>query len=316
MSSRKTLVVVPVYNRASIVQQTLDSIARQTLLPDMVVVVDDGSTDNTLAVVQAWLSSHPDVKVRILKSSNQGAAKARNLAVSSITDNDDIEFVAFLDSDDHWPEDFLARSVQALAQDTDAVATSTDRDFVYVDSAQSKLQSLQELSDRPLLWLFRNDAGIGSCSLFRFRQFVNAGAYPSHIPTGHDVVIFGKLAMSGKWLHLPGQPTRFSRSSSPAGNKQHGGHLHQRYPDYLTWWAKAFHELWAMSPPDVQTLPEIRRILGKRWRHAGRNALARQALQEAQYCLRHATKLQPWSPKIRALQLKLSFLQMGSRNVA
>jgi hypothetical protein len=312
MTEFTTLVVVPVFNRASIVSQTLDSIAKQTLRPDIVVLVDDGSTDNTLEVIEAWKNEHSNIDLRILPTSNQGASKARNLAVAST--NESVDFVAFLDSDDCWPCDFLARSVAALTADPSAVATSTDREFVSVDTQFRKFQSLQDLAIQPLLWFFRNDAGIGSCSLFRFNNLQLAGGYPEHIPTGHDVVLFGRIAVQGKWLHLPGSPTMFSRSSGASGSA-HGGHLHQRYPDYLTWWAKAFQELWIMAPQELQALPEVRQTLGKRWRHAGRNALLRRDLREARDCLRKASALHPWSPKIWALQVKLSLLQFGDQHV-
>jgi glycosyltransferase involved in cell wall biosynthesis len=94
MQNRPTIsVVIPVYNRSALIGQALDSIARQTLPVDEVVVVDDGSTDGTREAI-----SRHSTPVRYIYQENQGPSAARNKGIKEARG----EYIAFLDSDDLW----------------------------------------------------------------------------------------------------------------------------------------------------------------------------------------------------------------------
>src|SRR3712207_2443148 len=87
-------VVIPVYNRAALVGATLDSVLGQEFEGEFeVVVVDDGSTDETPAVLARY-----GERVRVLRQENAGPGAARNLGIRTARG----EYVAFLDSDDLW----------------------------------------------------------------------------------------------------------------------------------------------------------------------------------------------------------------------
>jgi glycosyltransferase involved in cell wall biosynthesis len=93
-------VIVPAYNRAHLIGRALESLRRQTYRDFEVVLGDDGSTDNTIAVAQkAW----PELKVARLPV-NRGASSARNAAICASSGH----FLAFLDSDDEWLPEKLA----------------------------------------------------------------------------------------------------------------------------------------------------------------------------------------------------------------
>lgn len=225
----KTLVVVPVFNREESVIETLTSVATQTHLPDLLVVVDDGSSDSSLKLVNEWLIRNPHLGVRVEATDNQGAARARNLAFEKYADG--MELVAFLDSDDLWPDDFLDRARSALELNPTAIAASTDRLFIplLAPGEAPNLSSLHELPSDPWGWMIQHGAGIGSCTVFRASAFKTAKCYPEEFPTGHDTVIFGRVAQLGSWCHLPGKPTIFARFKGQDGGI--GWHLHERYID-------------------------------------------------------------------------------------
>ena len=63
----KITVVIPVFNRASLIACALDSVAAQTLLPADILVVDDGSTDGMAERVEGWSHRHPDLTVRCIR---------------------------------------------------------------------------------------------------------------------------------------------------------------------------------------------------------------------------------------------------------
>ncbi len=80
MSDPKVSVIVPVYNGAAIIQRCLDAVASQQLTPDHfeLIVVDDGSKDQTAEVVQSWFAAHPQIRGRYVHQTNAGPAAARN----------------------------------------------------------------------------------------------------------------------------------------------------------------------------------------------------------------------------------------------
>jgi glycosyltransferase involved in cell wall biosynthesis len=115
MSDKNLLVsvVVPAYNRAELIVEALQSVWTQTYRPIELIVVDDGSTDDTRDRVLKWSNGHnggPDFSVQYLHQDNRGANAARNLGIRHSTG----EMVAFIDSDDRWLPGKLERQVPIL----------------------------------------------------------------------------------------------------------------------------------------------------------------------------------------------------------
>jgi glycosyltransferase involved in cell wall biosynthesis len=101
----KLSVIIPVYNRAGMIRDTIASVVDCGLDDLEIVIVDDGSTDQTAEVVGA-LGSH----VRYLRQSNAGPAAARNTGFAASRG----QYVAFLDSDDHWLPGAVPKLVRLL----------------------------------------------------------------------------------------------------------------------------------------------------------------------------------------------------------
>lgn len=103
-------VVIPVFNGAAYIAQAIESVLSQTLPPDEVLVIDDGSTDGTAELVRRY---QPRVSYR--HQPNQGPGAARSFGIHQ--SNGDL--LAFLDSDDLWLPDKLRLQKDALDQDPD-----------------------------------------------------------------------------------------------------------------------------------------------------------------------------------------------------
>ena len=112
-------IILPTYNRVRFLPDAFDSIRRQTFSDWELVVVDDGSTDNTEAVVAEWMPRLGG-RARYVKQQNRGAYGARNTGLGHVTR----EYVAFFDSDDLWLPHHLAKCVAALD-------SAPDVDWVY-----------------------------------------------------------------------------------------------------------------------------------------------------------------------------------------
>ena len=108
-------VIVPVYNGEKYVVAALESIRAQTCADWHLILVDDGSTDGTAAV----LARYPrDRRIEIVRQEHLGLAAARNRGQASCT----AQHVAFLDADDMWQPTYLAEMVQELTANPSAVA--------------------------------------------------------------------------------------------------------------------------------------------------------------------------------------------------
>ncbi len=98
-------VVIPAYNASAFIERTLESVLRQTLAPASIIVVDDGSVDDTAALVRRFVEAHPEQKIVLLSQSNKGISGARNAGLKIATS----EFVALVDADDMWEPEKLER---------------------------------------------------------------------------------------------------------------------------------------------------------------------------------------------------------------
>lgn len=111
-------VVIPTYNRAHVVGRAIRSVLNQTYQDFEIIVVDDGSTDNTEEVVKSF----NDPRIRYIRhEENRGGSAARNTGIRAARG----AYIAFLDSDDEWLPEKLAKQVQKMTCSGDQVG------FVY-----------------------------------------------------------------------------------------------------------------------------------------------------------------------------------------
>jgi glycosyltransferase involved in cell wall biosynthesis len=103
-------VVMPAWNNADTIGRALASIAAQTRRPAEVIVVDDGSTDDTIAQVAAMAGAMNGIRLRLFTQPNQGAGAARNRAVAAAGGR----WLAFLDADDSWLPAKIERSLAVV----------------------------------------------------------------------------------------------------------------------------------------------------------------------------------------------------------
>jgi teichuronic acid biosynthesis glycosyltransferase TuaG len=110
-------VIMPAYNAAGTLRESIDSILSQTCARWELIVVDDASTDGTAAVARAYADKDPRVRY-FINERNVGAALARNRGINLAAGN----YIAFLDSDDIWREDKLLK--QSMFMETRQAAIS------------------------------------------------------------------------------------------------------------------------------------------------------------------------------------------------
>lgn len=109
----KISIVIPVYNVGQYLCQCLDSIITQTIQDYEVILVDDGSTDESPSICDKYAEKNK--RFTVIHQKNEGSAKARNTGLDKATG----EYIAFIDSDDWINEDHL-QNLQKRAEETEA----------------------------------------------------------------------------------------------------------------------------------------------------------------------------------------------------
>ena len=259
--SSETIVVIPTMNRATLVIDALDAILKQTLQPDCLVVVDDGSTDHSLEVIRNWKSrTNPPFETKLIALPyNMGVAVARNIGFAQARSNH--RYVYFLDSDDIPPPHFLQHTTAALKQRPDAAAVTADRFFYNKNKKKaffSSYASIGTVNSRPWLPILTVD-GIGPASLFRSASIRQLGGYNESRLFGEDGELFFRLVHSGPWLYISTCPVTIRHIDTSVSNpyidikeKVHA-HMFEN-------WVKIF------SKQELAFLPVHNRILARKWK--------------------------------------------------
>ena len=123
-------VIVPCYNAAPFVGEAITSILNQSCLPEEIVIVDDGSTDDSVAQIGRF-----EGQVRLLRQANAGAAAARNAGLAATCG----QLVAFLDADDLWPPDSLSSRLAAMERSRADIVFGAVRELVDTGSPDTLL---------------------------------------------------------------------------------------------------------------------------------------------------------------------------------
>jgi glycosyltransferase involved in cell wall biosynthesis len=240
------------------------------VLPRQLIVVDDGSTDDSVESVRQWIGRRAaPIESLLLRQANSGSAAARNRGLAAIRN---CPLVAFLDSDDLWPADFLERTCRALEAAPSAVAATCDR--IYDDCQQGRRshQSLAEIERDATKWLLLNDGGIASSSLFRTQPVRNLGGFSEPLRTGQDLELFFRLSQLGPWRHVPGQAVTFRRNHAQATGEE--ANLSTRYRDKFRRIAELREQL-VLCHGGLDAVPKslCRSVLARWWYLAGRESL-------------------------------------------
>ncbi|WP_323751037.1 glycosyltransferase family 2 protein [Marinobacter sp.] len=165
----KVSVIMPVYNVASFVAQAVQSVLDQSFPDFELLIVDDCSPDNSIAICEAF----SDDRIRIVKHTvNRGLAGARNTGIR----NAEGKYLAFLDSDDYWDMEKLRLHVQHLDENPHIGISFSRSAFVDEHGAPTRFYQMPKLTDITPEHLFcRNPIGNGSAPVIRKATFDQIG---------------------------------------------------------------------------------------------------------------------------------------------
>ena len=114
-------IIIPTYNRGWIIKEAIDSVMAQDYRDFELIIVDDGSTDNTPAILHSYRD-----EILVFRQENQGVSAARNRGLAAASG----DLIAFLDSDDLWLPQKLKRQVDFFNSNPDAFICQTEEIWI------------------------------------------------------------------------------------------------------------------------------------------------------------------------------------------
>ncbi len=185
-------VIIPCYNRASLVGETIENVIRQSLPPAEIIVVDDGSTDASVEVIRSFGS-----KVKLIQQANQGPGAARNAGLNMASG----EFIQFQDSDDLFSLNKLEAQSKLLEQ--------TGADIVFSPWVKLKIDGRLVSLERHVLqqamppgklslpcWWLRGWSTVFQSLMFRKSFLDRVGFYRTDLMPSEDTELFFRMLTS------------------------------------------------------------------------------------------------------------------------
>jgi glycosyltransferase involved in cell wall biosynthesis len=182
-------VVIPTYNCAPRLLRALQSVAAQTYPHIEIVIVDDGSTDDTADRVSEW-TAKSGANVRYIRQSNAGPAAARNHGMRSASG----DAIAFLDADDEWHPAKLEKQIPLLKGDVGLVYCANSFVDSNGDPLQNYLRRVELHRGDILLPLFRDFFLLTSAVVISKAAYQAVGEFNENLDVGEDYEFFLRLA--------------------------------------------------------------------------------------------------------------------------
>ena len=206
----KFSVIIPLYNKAPYIRKALESVLAQTYTDYELIIVDDGSTDGSAEIAEAFLhearvtknneadlSSPPRLiassPYRLLKQKNAGVSAARNngFSVSSA------EYIAFLDADDWWEPTYLERMAQLIEDYPDAGLYACNYVYYKPGKTHVALKNIETgYFNYPKAYYEGNAMPVWTGAAMIPRQvYDEMGGFPTGIRLGEDFLLWSKIAL-------------------------------------------------------------------------------------------------------------------------
>lgn len=205
-------VVMSVYNGEKYLREAIDSILSQTFTDFEFIIVDDGSTDNSLEIIK----SYNDARIVMINQKNAGAAAGRNNAIQ----NANCDYIAILDADDIAMHDRLEIQYKYLINNPCCVAVGTNAEIIDKNGTYIYTRSLPQTSLELINGLPHQIPFIHPSVMMRKKALVEAGMYPD-VPIAQDLFLFNKIARYGDFANInkPLIRYRYSPSASTRRSK-------------------------------------------------------------------------------------------------
>ncbi len=231
----KFSVVIPLYNKEKDIAQTIKSVLNQNYKADEIIVVDDGSTDNGVKVVQKIFED----KVKVVSQKNLGVSMARNRGMDKAKN----EYICLLDGDDLWEENFLEEIQRLITNYPDALFYSTAHKYIdekgnVVKGKVSFSREYTGLIENFIETFSNNYALVNSSSVCVKKS--SGVLFPKNEKKGEDICVWLRLGLKGS-LAFSAKPLSIYRLN--ASNRSATVHKEAILPCPIKWFYENQQEL-------------------------------------------------------------------------
>lgn len=208
MSNKKVSILIPLYNAEQYIAETIDSILNQTYSNIEIILIDDGSTDNSYEIAQNYASE----KVKVVQQANKGACAARNKALELSTG----EYIVFFDADDIMYKDKIKNQI--------ALAEKYSDDYIYssqwipftndIPTTFPLKTSIDKDFDSPIDWLttsWLNKSGQTGIWLTPKKLIEQAGKWDETLKVNQDGEYFFRVLLKSKGVKFTDNAYLFYR---------------------------------------------------------------------------------------------------------
>ena len=218
----KFSIIIPLYNKAPYIRKALETVCAQTYRDYEIIVVNDGSTDDSAVVAESYLQHAEGICYTIISQDNAGVAAARNRGVKHASG----QYMAFLDADDWWEPDYLARMAELIADYPQAGVYGCN--YVYYKPGKTRValniptgyinypKAYYEGSAMPI-WT--------GATIMPKTVLEEIGGFPLGIKLGEDFLLWAKTALHYKVAFL-NEPLAYYNNDVPA-NMRATRNLHE-----------------------------------------------------------------------------------------
>lgn len=203
----KIAVIIPAFNAEKFIKEAINSVLSQKIIPNEIIIVDDGSTDGTANIVNSFSNT-----IKYIYQQNSGSAKARNVGLKNTTS----DLVAFLDADDYWDQDHLLTMHSAFIDNPDAGLIYCEKKWV--DESGSPIINHDKNINLPAGWIFNqlfeaNHISSASVVVARREAIVEVGYFDesSDMRNAQDYQLWLRMSAKFEILSLPQKTVNYRR---------------------------------------------------------------------------------------------------------
>ena len=190
-------VIIPNYNYAHLISETIDSVKSQTFPNFECIIVDDGSTDNSVEVITNWIKN--DHRFILLQKTNGGLSSARNEGIKIAKG----KYIAFLDSDDLWEKDKISSQLDKLKESEFDVVFSNSITF---ENNQTLKETIFDLRYLDVYEFLASNPIPGCASNFMVKKYVfeKIGFFDNDLRSYEDLDFLFRVSLNGfKFINVP-----------------------------------------------------------------------------------------------------------------
>lgn len=189
----KVSIIIPTHNRANVVKRAIQSALNQTYKNIEVIVVSDGSTDNTDLVIRELLEKDSRLKY-ISYNTPKGGNAARNIGIEAAI----YDYIAFLDDDDEWMYDKLEKQMNLFKKDKEIGLVYTGSEIIYVDEDTSYISNPKNKGDLSNYILLENCIGTTSTVVLKKEVINKVGAFDVNLGARQDYDLWIRICQEVK----------------------------------------------------------------------------------------------------------------------